>query len=188
MKKNGVSNANATTRRRFCSSRCSRVVAGSSATKRESRKHRVSVRRLRKHHQHKETGEYKLICGYDDAVAVSSEEPGREPQECDDERQHTRKTGNQHFRLIKMADHPTAVQRSVTKVALINSFPMFVSVRPRSTSTESTTASDAWTARACDERGPTCPVECVVREVRLRRGQERTRPDIPTVAPNQLRM
>ena len=46
-----------------------------------------------------------------------------------------RKIGNQTFGLMKIADSASAVQRSVTNVALISSFPMLDSVRPRSTST-----------------------------------------------------
>src|ERR1044071_7132991 len=54
----------------------------------------------------------------------------------------TRKTGNQTLGLMKMADSASAVQRSVTKVALISSLPMLLLVRPRSTRTAYTTASD----------------------------------------------
>src|SRR6266498_5664511 len=54
----------------------------------------------------------------------------------------TTKTGNQTFGLMKIADSATAVQRSVTNVALMSSFPTFVVLSPRSTSTEYTTARD----------------------------------------------
>lgn len=53
-----------------------------------------------------------------------------------------RNTGNQTFGLMKIADSATAVQRSVTKVALISSLPMPVSVKRRSTRTAYTTASE----------------------------------------------
>src|SRR5207248_10807090 len=53
-----------------------------------------------------------------------------------------RKTGNQMFGLMKMAERASAVQKSVTKVALIRSFPTFVSVSLRSTRTAYTTASE----------------------------------------------
>jgi len=54
----------------------------------------------------------------------------------------TRKTGNQRFGLMKIADSASAVQRSVTNVALMSSLPIAVSVSPRSTSTAYTTASE----------------------------------------------
>src|SRR6266540_3798970 len=43
---------------------------------------------------------------------------------------------------MKIADSASAEQRSVTNVALIKSLPTFVRVRPRSTRTAYTTASD----------------------------------------------
>ncbi len=46
------------------------------------------------------------------------------------------------FGLMKMADRASAVQRSVTNVALIRSLPILVCVSPRSTRTAYTTASD----------------------------------------------
>jgi hypothetical protein len=44
--------------------------------------------------------------------------------------------------MMKIAESASAVQRSVTNVALISSLPMLDSVKPRSTSTEYTTASE----------------------------------------------
>jgi hypothetical protein len=46
------------------------------------------------------------------------------------------------FGLMKIAESATAVQRSVTNVALMTSLPMPVSVSPRSTRTAYTTASE----------------------------------------------
>ncbi len=45
------------------------------------------------------------------------------------------KTGNQRFGLMKMAESAIAVAMSVTKVALIRSFPSSVLLRPSSTRT-----------------------------------------------------
>jgi hypothetical protein len=47
----------------------------------------------------------------------------------------TRKTGNQAFGRMKMTESVSAVQRSVTNVALMTSFPIAVSLSFRSTST-----------------------------------------------------
>ena len=102
----------------------------------------------------------------------------------------TRKTGNQTFGLMKIAESATAVQRSVTNVALIRSFPISVSVSPRSTSTEYTTASDVVESAvpAIREARPLQSSAAYATSEATTNGPMNDTTPIPTVAPSRRRM
>ena len=136
-KKNGVRNANATTRIRSCSLPVLDVVVDITSPSTNAGQRGLRVRAVAEPHEQEQAREDELDLRLDHAVAVAAEEPGRRSA-AGRRSARPRRATNGTIQIVGLTNRivsPATVAMSVTKVADIIRLPTSSRFRPVSTST-----------------------------------------------------